>query len=247
RRSFSAVLRALFLAPRPKRARPTRAWMRIASLRSMCISSSLLRGDVGVYSGIVNGGTSRCSACGKTRRATIHGVNHGRRRGAVSHKLVYVCKSQMRTPPGAGQGGESMRERSSVTLNLACAFAVISTAALAYGIASRPAARERVPEVAVRAETIVIRSDKDRNVAALKLRAAEESAVADRALFIPQPMYAQVAARPTVMPVVARTQTAPVVAAAPARKPAQVHLASIAAKPAVPAHSLTPPGAIIND
>jgi hypothetical protein len=140
-----------------------------------------------------------------------------------------------------------MRERSSVTLNLACAFAVISTAALAYGIASRPAARERVPEVAVRAETIVVRSDKDRNVAALKLRAAEESAVADRALFIPQPMYAQVAARPTVMPVVARTQTAPVVAAAPARKPAQVHLASIAAKPALPAHSLTRPGAVLND
>jgi len=140
-----------------------------------------------------------------------------------------------------------MRERSSVTLNLACAFAVISTAALAYGIASRPAARERVPEVAVRAETIVIRSDKDRNVAALKLRAAEEGAVADRALFIPQPMYAQVAARPAVMPVAARTQTVPVVAAAPARKPAQVHLASIAAKPALPAHGLTRPGAVLND
>jgi hypothetical protein len=140
-----------------------------------------------------------------------------------------------------------MRERSSVTFNLACAFAVISTAALAYGIASRPAARERGPEAAVRAETIVVRSDKDRNVAAVKLRVAEESAAADRALFMPQPMYAQVAARPNAVPVVARAQPAPVVAAAPARRPAQVQLASIAAKPAVPAHSLTRPGAVLND
>jgi hypothetical protein len=47
-------LRALFFAPRPYRARPTRAWMRIASLRSMCISSSSLRHDVGADSSAVN-------------------------------------------------------------------------------------------------------------------------------------------------------------------------------------------------
>src|SRR5215470_15360313 len=139
-----------------------------------------------------------------------------------------------------------MRERSSVTFNLACAFVVLGTAALAYGIASRPAARERAAEAAVRNETIVVRSDKNRNVAALKLRAAEESAAADRALFIPQPMYVQVAGQPAV-PVVAQAQPTPVVAAAPARRPAQVQLPSIAAKPAVPAHSLTRPGAVLND
>ena len=138
-----------------------------------------------------------------------------------------------------------MRERSSVTFNLACAFAVMSTAALAYGIASRPAARERAPEASVRAETIVVRSDKDRNTAARKLRVAQESAAADRALFVPQPTYPQLAAR--VAPVVAQAQPAPVIAAVPARKPAQVHLASIAAKPAIPAHSLTRPGAVLND
>ncbi len=140
-----------------------------------------------------------------------------------------------------------MRERSSVTFNLACAFAVISTAALAYGIASRSAARERAPEAAVRAETIVVRSDKDRNVAALKLRVAEESAAADRALFIAQPTYPQLAGQPQAAPVVAQAHPAPVVASAPVRRPAQVHLASIAAKPAVPAHSLTRPGAVLND
>jgi len=140
-----------------------------------------------------------------------------------------------------------MRERSSVTFNLACAFVVLGTAALAYGIASRPAARERAAEAAVRNETIVVRSDKNRNVAALKLRAAEESAAAVRSLFIPQPMYVQVAGQRQAVPVVAQAQPAPVVAAAPARRPAQVQLASIAAKPAVPAHSLTRPGAVLND
>ena len=90
----------------------------------------------------------------------------------------------------------------------------------------------------MRAETIVVRSDKDRNVAALKLRVAEESAAADRALFIAQPTYPQLAGEP---------HAAPVVASAPVRRPAQVHLASIAAKPAVPAHSLTRPGAVLND
>lgn len=140
-----------------------------------------------------------------------------------------------------------MRERSSVTFNLACAFAVMSTAALAYGIASRSAARERAPESAVRAETIVVRSDKDRNVAALKLRVAEESAAADRALFIAQPTYPQLAGQPQAAPVVAQAHPAPVVASVPVRRPAQVHLASIAAKPAVPAHSLTRPGAVLND
>jgi hypothetical protein len=137
-----------------------------------------------------------------------------------------------------------MRQRSSATFNVACAFAVLSAAALAYGIASRPSARERAPEATVGvalAETVVVRSDAERNVAAMKLRAAEESAAADRALFIPAPTYAQAAA-----PV----RPASVVAAAPlpARRPApQVHLASVAAKPAVPARSLTRPGAVLND
>ena len=140
-----------------------------------------------------------------------------------------------------------MRQRSSATFNLGCAFAVFGAAALAYGISSRPAAHERAPETATnmtRAETVVVRSEADRNLAALKLRAAQESAAADRALFIPAPTYlpagyqqAAVTARP-----------APVVAAAvpmPTRRPVQ--LASIAAKPAVPAHSLTRPGAVLND
>jgi hypothetical protein len=137
-----------------------------------------------------------------------------------------------------------MRQRSSATFNFACAFAVMSAAALAYGIASRPAARERAPEVAasaVPAETVVVRSETARNAAAIKLRAAEESAAADRALFIPAPTYAQVAVQ---------ARPAPVLAAAPVppRRPApQVHLASVAAKPAVPARSLTRPGAVLND
>jgi hypothetical protein len=136
-----------------------------------------------------------------------------------------------------------MRQRSSATFNFVCAFIVMSAAALAYGIASRPAAREPapVPELAsARAETVVVRSDVDRNVAALKLRAAEESAVADRALFTPWPTYAPVLAQ-------AQAKPAPVVAAAPARRPAPIQLASIAAKPAVPAKSLTRPGAVLND
>jgi len=136
-----------------------------------------------------------------------------------------------------------MRQRSSATFNLACAFAVFSAAALAYGIASRPAAHERAPEVTAStapAESVVIRSDTERNAAAMKLRAAEESAAADRALFIPAPTYAQVAAQARPAPVVA--------AAAPVHRPGpQVHLASVAAKPAVPARSLTRPGAVLND
>jgi hypothetical protein len=142
-----------------------------------------------------------------------------------------------------------MRQRSNATFNFGCAFAVFGAAVLAYGISSRPAAQERGPETAantVRAETVVIRTDADRNLAALKLRAAEDSAAADRALFIPVPTYlpagyqqAAVEARP-----------APVVAAAaptPTRRPVQVQLASIASKPAIPAHSITRPGAVLND
>jgi hypothetical protein len=142
-----------------------------------------------------------------------------------------------------------MRQRSSATFNFACAFAVISAAALAYGIASRPAARERAPVVtasAARAETVVVRSETERNMAAMKLRASEESAAADRALFIPAPTYAvAVPARPATV-----AAAAPIVAAArvPPRRPApQVHLASVAAKPVVPARSLTRPGAVLND
>jgi len=139
-----------------------------------------------------------------------------------------------------------MRQRSSATFNFASAFAVLSAAALVYGIASRPAAQERAPETAstLRAETIVVRSDADRSLAAMKLRAAEESAAADRALFNPVPTYQQVTAQ-TRAPVVAMAPAA--AAPAPARRPAPVQLASIAAKPAISAHSLTRPGAVLND
>jgi len=133
-----------------------------------------------------------------------------------------------------------MRQRSSATFNFTCAFVVLGAGILAYGLASRPAARERAPEAAARAETVVARSDTDRNVAALKLRAAEESAAADRALFIPQPTYTQVAVQARQVPVLA---AAPV----PARRPAHVQLASVAAKPVIPAKSLTRPGAVLND
>jgi len=141
-----------------------------------------------------------------------------------------------------------MRQRSSATFNFACAFAVMSTAALAYGIASRPAAQERPPVAAVSgapAETVVVRSDTDRNAAAMKLRAAEESAAADRALFIPAPTYAVAAPARTRV-----AAAAPIVAAAPlaAPRPApHVHLASVATKPAVPTRSLARPGAVLND
>jgi hypothetical protein len=142
-----------------------------------------------------------------------------------------------------------MRQRSSATFNFACAFAVMGAAALAYGIASRPSAHERPPAVVASsapAETVVVRSDNDRNAAAMKLRAAaEESAAADRALFIPAPTYAVAA------PARARVAAAaPIVAATPAAPPRpapQVHLASVAAKPVVPARSLTRPGAVLND
>ncbi|HML13878.1 MAG TPA: hypothetical protein VK456_11250 [Xanthobacteraceae bacterium] len=136
-----------------------------------------------------------------------------------------------------------MRKRSSATFNFACAFAVVGAAALAYGIAARPAASERTPQTAAIAapgETVLVRSDAERNAAAVKLRAAEESAAADRALFVPALTYPQA---------IAEARAAPVVAAAPvpARRPAQMHLASVAAKPAIPAHSVTRPGAVLND
>jgi len=142
-----------------------------------------------------------------------------------------------------------MRQRSSATFNFACAFAVISTAALAYGIVSRPAAHEHPPisaAGAAPAETVVVRSDTERNAAAMKLRLAEESVAADRALFIPAPTYAVAApVRNAKVPA-----AAPVVAAAPvpAPRPApRVNLASVSAKPVVPARSLTRPGAVLND
>jgi hypothetical protein len=142
-----------------------------------------------------------------------------------------------------------MRQRSSATFNFACTFAVMSTAALAYGIASRPAAQERPAVLAANAgpaETVVVRSDIDRNAAAMKLRVAiEESAAADRALFIPAPTYAPAAPERTRV-----AAAAPIVAAAPiaAPRPApHVHLASVATKPAVPTRSLTRPGAVLND
>jgi hypothetical protein len=142
-----------------------------------------------------------------------------------------------------------MRQRSSATFNFACAFAVMSAAALAYGIASRPAAHERLPAVVASsapAETVVVRSDNDRNAAAMKLRvAAEESAAADRALFIPAPTYALAA--PARARVAAAAPIFVDTPAAPPRPTPQVHLASVAAKPVVPTRSLTRPGAVLND
>jgi hypothetical protein len=136
-----------------------------------------------------------------------------------------------------------MRQRSSAIFNLACAVAVMSAAALVYGVASHPAARaqERVA-VAAPAETVVVRSPAERNVAAAKLRAAEETAASERALFAPYPTYPQ-----AVVQVAAQTPAAHAAAAAPVRRPAQMHLASVSAKPAVPARSLTRPGAVLND
>ena len=140
-----------------------------------------------------------------------------------------------------------MRQRSSATFNFGCALAVVSTAVLAYGISSRPAAQERAPETVANAtptESVVVRSDSERNIMAMKLRAAEENAAADRALFIPAPTYLPPGYQQTAV----ETRPAPVVAAAapiPTRRPVQ--LASIAAKPAVPAHRLTRPGAVLND
>jgi len=142
-----------------------------------------------------------------------------------------------------------MRQRSSATFNVGCAFAVLSAAALAYAITSRPAAQERGPETAantLRADTVVIRSESEHNAAAMKLRAAEESAAADRALFIPAPTYMT----PSYRQAAVEARPAPVVAAAvpmPTRRPAQVQLASIATKPAIPAHSLARPDAVLND
>lgn len=142
-----------------------------------------------------------------------------------------------------------MRQRSSATFNVGCALAVLSTAVLAYGISSRPATQERAPETAAitaRAETVIIRSEADRNLAAIKLRVAEESAAADRALFIPAPTYLP----PGYKQAAVEARPAPILAAAapmPTRRPAQVQLASIASKPAIPAHSLTRPGAVLND
>ncbi|MBV8755426.1 MAG: hypothetical protein JO328_21440 [Hyphomicrobiales bacterium] len=142
-----------------------------------------------------------------------------------------------------------MRQRSSATFNFGCALAVVSTAVLAYGISSRPEAQERAPETvasATRTESVAVRSDSERNIMAMKLRAAEEIATADRALFIPAPTYLP----PGYQRAAVETRSAPVVAAAapmPTRRPVQMQLASIAAKPAVPAHSLTRPGAVLND
>jgi len=142
-----------------------------------------------------------------------------------------------------------MRQRSSATFNFGCAFAVVSAAALAYGISSRPAAQDRAPEATVnnvRAETVVVRSDAERDLAALKLRAVEESAAADRALFIPTPTYLP----PGYQQTATAARPAPVLAAAappPTRRPVQIQLASIAAKPAIPAHILVRPGAVLND
>ncbi|HXW26994.1 MAG TPA: hypothetical protein VEK73_19785 [Xanthobacteraceae bacterium] len=133
-----------------------------------------------------------------------------------------------------------MRLRSSAIFHLACSLGVVSAAALAYGIASHPAAREGALQhvtFAAPAETVVVRSPAERNAAAAKLRAAEETAAADRALFIP---------RPTYPPATVLAQAAPVQTPA-ARKPAQMRLASVATKPALPAPDRGRPGAVLND
>ena len=131
-----------------------------------------------------------------------------------------------------------MRQRSSAFFNLACSLVVLTAAAAAYGIASRPAAPERVAYAAP-AETVVVRAP-DRNQAAAKLRAAAEAAASDRALLDPRPTYPQ--AVPTQ---VARAVPAPVAAAA--RKPAPIRLASVESKPALPPVEHSRPGAVLND
>jgi hypothetical protein len=133
-----------------------------------------------------------------------------------------------------------MRQRSSAFFNLACSLVVLSAAAAAYGIASRPGAPERVA-YAKPAETVVARVP-DRNLAAGKLRLAAEAAASDRALLDPHPTYPQAA------PVqVARVALAPIPALAAARKPAPIRLASVDSKPALPPVEHTRPGAVLND
>jgi hypothetical protein len=133
-----------------------------------------------------------------------------------------------------------MRQRSSAFFNLACSLVVLSAAAAAYGIASRPGAPERVA-YARPAETVVARVP-DRNLAAGKLRLAAEAAASDRALLDPHPTYPQAA------PVqVARVAPAPMPAPAAARKPAPIRLASVDSKPALPPVEQSRPGAVLND
>ena len=139
-----------------------------------------------------------------------------------------------------------MRLRSSATFNLVCSLLVVSAVALAYGIASRPAAQQRALErvtFAAPAETVIVRTPAERNEAAAKLRVAAEIDASDRALFIPRPTYPQVAVQ--AQPQAART---PATAAAP--RPAGMHLASVASKPAAAPprnHSTDRPGAVLND
>ncbi len=136
-----------------------------------------------------------------------------------------------------------MRLRSSAIFNLACSLLVVSAAALAYGIASRPAAQQRALErvtFAAPAETVIARTPAERNDAATKLRMAAEIDTSDRALFIPRPTYPQVAVQAQAQP--ARTAAAP--------RPAAMHLASVASKPAAAPprdRSGDRPGAVLND
>jgi hypothetical protein len=139
-----------------------------------------------------------------------------------------------------------MRLRSSATFNLVCSLLVVSAAALAYGIASRPAAQQRALErvtFAAPAETVIVRTPAERNDAAAKLRVAAEIDASERALFIPRPTYPQPAVQAQAQPA-----RAPAIAAAP--RPAAMHLASVASKPAAAPprnHSADRPGAVLND
>jgi hypothetical protein len=139
-----------------------------------------------------------------------------------------------------------MRLRSGAIFNLTCSVLVVCAAALAYGIASRPAAQERGLQrvtFAPSAETVIARTPADRNEAAAKLRTAAEAAALDRALLSPYPTYPQPAAPARV----AQAQAAPV--AAPAHRPPAMRLASVASKPAVALreHAADRPDAVLND
>jgi hypothetical protein len=138
-----------------------------------------------------------------------------------------------------------MRQRSSAILNVACGLAVLTAGIAAYAIASRPATHEGAEGrtvIAKPAETVVVRSPAERNAAAAKLRAAAESAEAERALLSPYPSHPQVLARAEVP----AAPPAPV-AAAHRPGPAPVRLASVSGKPVVPAAAPGRPRAVLND
>jgi hypothetical protein len=139
-----------------------------------------------------------------------------------------------------------MRQRSSAILNVAGGLVVLTAGIAAYAIASRPTVHEGGEGrtvIAKPAETVVVRSPADRNAAAAKLRAAAESAEAERVLLSPYPMHPQMLARAVVPAAPAAT------VAAHRAAPAPVRLASVASKPVIPAAERAPsrPRAVLND